>query len=164
MSYEEIYAGVTFERPNPDIRHELICGRLHTIVAGALEGIAAARLLDPRSVVEIIPGTVIRPDLALVTAATGKLWLAAEVVGNVDHRIDTVRKKEVYEHAGIPRLWMVDPRYDNVEIYQTGTHGLALKTILAGRQALTEKLLPSLSVTMDDLFAPAQDTSKTPAD
>ncbi|MEW6304093.1 MAG: Uma2 family endonuclease [Verrucomicrobiota bacterium] len=155
MSYEEIYAGITYERPSPDARHELICGRLHAAVTAALDGVPTARLLEPRSVVEIIPGTVIRPDLALVTAATGKIWLAAEVIGTIDHKIDTVLKKEVYEQASIPRLWMVDPRYDNLEVYQSGQYGLALKTIMAGREKLTEKLLPALSITIAEIFAAA---------
>ena len=37
------------------------------------------------------------PDLALVAAATGKLWLAAEIVSSDDHRPDTVIKKQIYE-------------------------------------------------------------------
>ena len=58
---------------------------------------------------------VVRPDLALVTAATGKAWLVAEIIDSADHRPDTVLKKAIYEDFKVPRVWMVDPRYDNVE-------------------------------------------------
>ena len=61
--------------------------------------------------------TTICPDLALVTVATGKLWLAVEIISRDDHQADTVIKKQLYEDIRVPRLWMVDPRYDNVEIY-----------------------------------------------
>ena len=53
----------------------------------------------------------------------------------------------------MPRLWMVDPRYNNVEIYHGSPHGLALQHIYAGREVLTEKLLPTLRVVVAELFA-----------
>ena len=69
-----------------------------------------------------------------MTVATGKLWLAAEIVNSEDHRADTFIKKQIYEEIRLPRLWMIDPRYDNVEVYHSGEYGLVLKSILAGRR------------------------------
>jgi Uma2 family endonuclease len=109
-------------------------------------------LLPPRSLVELARGTKVRPDLALVTTATNKLWLAAEIVNSGDHNPDTVVKKGLYEEASLPRLWMVDPRYDNVEIYHGGQHGLALKQILAVREVLSEALLPDFRYVIAELF------------
>ena len=88
-----------------------------------------------------------------MTAASGKLWLAAEIVSPDDHRADTVVKKHLYEESRLPRLWMIDPRYDNLEIYHASEHGLILKSILAGREVLTEKLLPEFHLTIRELFA-----------
>ncbi len=48
---------------------------------------------------------------------------------------------------------MIDPRYDNVEIYQGTEHGLALQRILAGREVVTENLLPEFQTTVTQLFA-----------
>jgi len=76
-----------------------------------------------------------------------------EVVSRDDHRPDTVTKKEIYDQFRVPRLWMVDPRYDNVEIYQQSDFGLRLQAILAGREVLSEKLLPEFAVTISELFA-----------
>jgi len=61
-------------------------------------------------------------------------------------------KKSIYEDARLPRLWMVDPRYDNVEVYHGSPYGLALQRILANRDPLTELLLPELSLVMAELF------------
>jgi Uma2 family endonuclease len=152
LDYEEIIAGETVLRRAPGGRHEEVCAALHAAFADALVGNSVARLLEPRAVVQLTPGTLVRPDLALVTAATGKLWLAAEVVSSTDHRWDTVTKKELYENFALPRLWMVDPRYDNVEVYHGTPHGLALQHIFAGREALPEALLPKLSLTVAALF------------
>ena len=81
--------------------------------------------------------------------------LAAEIVSSDDHRPDTVLKKQLYEEAKLPRLWIIDPRYDNVEIYHGTEYGLALKGILAGREVLTEKLLPEFELAVAELFRPA---------
>jgi Uma2 family endonuclease len=151
--YEEIVEGETLMRSPPGPRHEKIVVRLHTRVAESLANNTAARLLPPRSIVQISPGTMLRPDLALVTAATGKLWLAVEVINSEDHQPDTVLKKTIYEDCNVARLWMVDPRYDNVETYHGMSFGLALRGILAGKERLVESLLPGFDLAVAELFA-----------
>ena len=48
---------------------------------------------------------------------------------------------------------MVDPRYDNVEIYHSFEFGLKLHGILAGREVLAEKLIPQFQLAVAELFA-----------
>jgi Uma2 family endonuclease len=48
---------------------------------------------------------------------------------------------------------MIDPRYDNVEVYHSNEYGLVLKGILAGRETLSEKLLPEFQLTVAELFS-----------
>jgi Uma2 family endonuclease len=151
--YEEIIHGETLVRSAPGKRHEEICALLHTRIAASLAANSPARLLAPRSIVQLSAGVMLRPDLALVTAATGKIWLAAEIVDSHDHRPDTVLKKGLYEDFNLPRLWMIDPRYNNVEFYHGTTYGLALKGILAGRERFQEPLLPDFQLTVEELFA-----------
>ncbi|HYE31249.1 MAG TPA: Uma2 family endonuclease [Methylomirabilota bacterium] len=150
--YEEILEGETFLRKKPDARHEVICARLHELVQTTLSNMPAAKLLPPRSIVELTPGTLVRPDLAIVTTATNKLWLVGEVISALDHRIDTVNKKSLYEESRLARLWMIDPRYDNVEVYHGTPFGMSLRSILAVEERLVEPLLPALSVEMRELF------------
>lgn len=100
------------------------------------------------------PNTALRPDLAIVEAESGRLWLCAEVIDSQDHLTDTVEKKALYEDIRLPRLWMVDPRYDNVEIYHASAYGIVLKEILARHQVLTEKELPALKLPLHELFGP----------
>ncbi len=75
--YQEIVEGETLLRLPPGERHERVLSRLHVRVANCLLGLKTTRLLPPRSVVQLSAGTLLRPDLALVTAATNKLWLVA---------------------------------------------------------------------------------------
>jgi Uma2 family endonuclease len=151
--YEEIIHGETIVRSAPGTRHEQICALLHARVSASLAADSPARLLAPRSVVQLSAGVILRPDLALVTAATGKMWLAAEIVDSHDHRPDTVLKKTLYEDFNLPRLWMIDPRYNNIEFYHGTPQGLALRGILAGRERFQEPLLPDFQLTVDELFA-----------
>ncbi len=153
--YEEIINGETVLRLPPRQRHEDILARLHRRVAAATARLTTTRLLPARTRIDIdaAQSCRLRPDLALITAASDKLWLVAEVVSADDHHADTVDKKSVYEELRIPRLWMIDPRYDNVEVYHGTTHGIALKKILSGRDTLTEALLPGFSVGVHELFA-----------
>jgi Uma2 family endonuclease len=157
--YQETLDGTTLPRRAPGSRHELICARLHELVHASVANFSGTRLLTPRSQVALSPNTVVCPDLALITVATGKLWLAAEIVNSEDHRADTVVKKQLYEDLKLPRLWMIDPRYDNIEVYHGTEYGLMLKHILAGREILSEKLLPEFQLTVADLFQSPQPQS-----
>jgi Uma2 family endonuclease len=152
-AYAEILNGAPLARRAPGIRHELICARLHKWVKASVANFAGTRLLAPRAEVRLSSQHTVCPDLSLVAAATGKLWLAAEIVSSDDNHTDTVIKKQIYEEVRLPRLWMVDPRYDNVEVYHSNEYGLILKGILAGHELLREKLLPEFQLTVTELFA-----------
>ncbi len=151
--YEEILEGASLPRSAPDVRHEIICDRLHAAMTASVANLSTTQLLAPRTKVQVSRSTTICPDLALVTVATGKLFLAVEIVNRGDHHSDTVVKKEVYERIRVPRMWMVDPRYDNVEVYHSMEFGLELKGILAGREILSEQLIPEFQFVIAELFA-----------
>ena len=150
--YEELLSGEWHLRLGPGERHERICARLHEIMLASVANYPATKLLPPRMKIPLNQYHTIRPDLALVTSANNRLWLAVEIVSPDDHRADTVIKKQIYEDVKVPRLWMIDPRYDNVEIYASNEYGLVLGAILAGDETLTEKLLPEFELSVRELF------------
>lgn len=131
----------------------MICERLHAAMTASVSNLSTTQLLAPRTKIHISRSIAICPDLALVTVSTGKLWLAVEIISREDHHADTVVKKQLYEDIRVPRLWMIDPRYDNVEIYHCTEFGLALKGILARSETLTEKSIPEFQITIAELFA-----------
>jgi len=152
-TYEEIIEGESYVRMGPGIRHELIRERLQSRLQSCLEGVPGARLVGPRWVTQLSPGSMVRPDLAVVARANQRLLLAVEIIDPGDHRTDTVTKKDLYESCTVPRLWMVDPRYDNVEVYHGSQYGLRLINILAGSDRLQETLFPDFSYVIRELFA-----------
>ncbi len=122
-------------------------------MTASVANLGTTQLLAPRTKIQVTRLTALCPDLALIATATGKLWLAVEIIHTGDHHADTVIKKEIYESIRVPRLWMVDPRYDNVEIYHSTEFGLALRGILAGSEVLAEKLIPEFQFEIAELFA-----------
>jgi Uma2 family endonuclease len=150
--YEELLQGSPLVRGSPGSRHERICTRLHRCVHASVANLSSTALLPARSAVRVAPDTILRPDLALMTIPASKLWLAAEIINSEDHAPDTVVKKQIYEEIRIARLWIIDPRYDNVEIYHASPYGMVLKGILAGSEILSEKLLPEFQITIQELF------------
>ena len=119
----------------------------------ALPPNSALCLLPRRTPVTLGGGDCVCPDLALSRAEDGRLYLAVEVLQPGDHHWDTVVKKELYLTERLPRLWIVDSRYHNVEIYGTGEFGFRLEHILASQDRLTDPALPGFGRTMDALFA-----------
>jgi hypothetical protein len=155
LPYEELLQGAPTVRVSPGSRHEQVCTRLHRCVHASVANLSSTTLLPARSAVQVSTDTILRPDLALMTIPANKLWLAAEIVNSEDHGPDTVIKKQIYEEIRVARLWMIDPRYNNVEIYHASEYGMVLKGILAGREILSEKLLPEFQITIEELFKSA---------
>lgn len=159
-SYEETIGGQRILRRPPTAMHEMLVARLHELVAAALPLNSTLRLLPPRSKLDLGEHSLVRPDLAVVRMERGadehqpgQLYLVAEVLQPGDHHVDTVIKKQVWTDGNLPRLWMIDPRYLNVEVYGSGEHGFTLLTILANQHALTDPYLPGLRCPMPELFA-----------
>ncbi len=157
--YVETIYGEVLKRSAPSYHHELICERLHQCVYASVANLTSTRLLIPRSEIRLGADTVVCPDLALLAVPTGKLWLAVEIISSDDHRPDTVLKKQIYEELKLPRLWIIDPRYENVEVYHGSQYGLILKYMLAGYDVLAEKLLPKFQLGVASLFGPVQSQS-----
>jgi Uma2 family endonuclease len=157
-AYEEVIQGETLSRLAPSIAHELLLGRLHAQVARNLSPDSGLQLLPPRASLQLANDCIVRPDLTVIRAdpalaGPARLYLIAEVLLPGDHHVDTVVKKELWPVVRLPRLWMVDPRYLNVEVYGLGEYGFSLTDILAHHHPLTDPHLPGLGCTMDELFA-----------
>jgi Uma2 family endonuclease len=150
--YEEVYHGEALLRFPPGRQHEMVCDRLHQRVAEQLPLNSSLKLLPRRSRVLAGLSTALRPDLAIVRKADERLWLAAEVINPKDHQVDTVIKKSVYQEIALPRLWMIDPRYENIEVYRNCAFGLRLELILSGQESLCEPHFSSLAIPVKELF------------
>ncbi|MGA7723695.1 MAG: Uma2 family endonuclease [Opitutaceae bacterium] len=158
--YEETIHGEDFYRSPPNSSHELLVARLHRLVANYLPADSGLKVLPPRTELNLGEEVRLQPDLCIMrlrSPETGPAeetpYLVAEVLLPGDHHTDTVVKKQLWSDIRLPRLWMVDPRYLNVEIYASTEFGFTLLDILANRHPLTDPNLPGLSCPMRELFA-----------
>jgi Uma2 family endonuclease len=152
--YQELIDGESFMRGPLNGPHELLCDRLHAWVTLHLPVNSALKLLPRRTTVTLRPGTDICPDLALVRRDNGQLYLAAEVLQPGDHHPDTVLKKQIYSDCRVPRLWIVDSRYQNIEVYTTTTPaGFRLESILASNGTLTDACVGGIAYPVAEIFA-----------
>jgi len=157
-AYEELIQGELAARRPPPATHETLVARLHALVGRCLPPNSALQLLPPRASLQLADDCILRPDLTVVRTAPdlagpARLYLVAEVLLPGDHHLDTFVKKQLWSDYRLPRLWMVDPRYLNVEVYGLGEYGFTLIDILAHHHPLTDPHLPGLSCSMDELFA-----------
>jgi len=155
-AYEELIQAEAYYRHPPSLAHEILVGRLHRLVAAAIPPNSSLRLQPPRTELRIDEHNTVRPDLTVIRLTPGaaaQCYLVAEVLEPGDHHIDTVIKKQLWADARLPRCWMVDPRYLNVEVYGCGEYGFTLGDILAHHHPLTDPHLPGLNCPMLELFA-----------
>ena len=150
--YEEQLDGQTVLRSSPSSSHEILCDRIQRRLDATLSPNSTLKLLPRRSPLQLSPKTKVRPDLALVKTSEQRPYLFVEILLPGDHTADTVLKKNLYQIFRLPRLWIVDPRYGNVEVYATGNYGFRLETILAHRELLSDPLLPAFQCSMKELF------------
>ena len=151
--YEEVLDGRPLIRGPINGPHELLCDRLHLWVAQNLPHNSALQLLRRRTLVKLRPDTEIRPDLALMWRNAPRLYLAVEVLQNSDRHPDTVTKKTILAACLVPRLWIVDGRYQNIEIYITTGGHFRLETILTGNDLLSDSALSGGRYPLVDFFA-----------
>ncbi|MBI2812810.1 MAG: Uma2 family endonuclease [Opitutae bacterium] len=157
-TYEEVIHGEPAYRRAPPAAHEILVNRLHALVARHLPAAAPLQQLPPRASLQLADDCILRPDLTIIRtdpalAGPAQLYLVAEVLFPGDHHLDTVIKKQLWSELRLPRLWMVDPRYLNVEVYGLGEYGFTLTDILAHHHPLTDPHLPGLDCSMEELFA-----------
>jgi len=159
----EIIEGQAYVNPAPNTRHQRIVGRVFNVLANHVEAHGGGEVFVAPYDVVISDHDIVQPDVLFiadadahqVTAANlqGKPTLAVEVLSNPRH--DQVRKRRLYERAGIREYWIVDPDADRVEVYLLPPGGgpYPPPTMYERDMTLTTALLPGLAIELDSLFS-----------
>ena len=66
---------------------------------------------------------------------------------------DRVRKKDIYEKAGVPEYWIVDPKYFLVEVYEHTSSGYMLFYDTEGEGTVASKIIEGLTIDVQDIFS-----------
>jgi Uma2 family endonuclease len=160
----EVIDGVLYMSPPPLIRHQRGIIRFADLFLAFLK-------LHPMGEVLIAPVGVrfpnqpvpLQPDIVFVKAERlgiigenyieGVPDLIVEILSPSNWLYDRREKMQVYQEAGVPEYWIVDPRAQTIEIYvleqgvyqMVGQYGMGT--------AATSLVLPGFQVPVDVIFA-----------
>ncbi|MCI0399129.1 MAG: Uma2 family endonuclease [Chloroflexi bacterium] len=159
----EVIAGVLYEMAPPSITHQLLVAKLMLRLGSLVEQRELGVLLP--SPLDLVLGELaapVQPDLVFVSAAQrhivkehsieGVPDLVIEILSPSSIRHDRITKFGIYEAAGIPEYWIVNPKTRTVEIYQLVDEEYTLAGEYGLGEEIASPLLGSLPFTVDALF------------
>lgn len=136
----EIIDGALLVTPSPSFDHQSAVVHLVTRLQRYLDGEPVGYLRVAPGDVEFDRETLVQPDVFVVAPVNGnrpRTWreagrplLAIEILSPSTARADRGRKRELYQHHGVPEYWIVDPDSRLVERWWPGDDR---PEILAGR-------------------------------
>jgi len=86
---------------------------------------------------------------------TGVPDLVIEVLSPKTRRVDQGTKLEIYQEAGIPEYWLVDPLSRTVVIYRLGEKRVYEEWARVGEgKTVTSAVLPGLRLAVSKIFPP----------
>jgi Uma2 family endonuclease len=161
---DEVIDGVLYTSPPPLIRHQrssirivdtfLAFLKLHPL-GEVLYAPVGVRL--PNQPIPLQPGLVfVRVERLTIVGENyieGVPDLIVEILSPSNWLYDRREKMRVYQEAGVPEYWIVDPRAQTIEVYvlEQGVYQLAGQY---GRGAVAaSRLLPGFEVPVEAIFA-----------
>lgn len=141
----ELVRGQLFVTPPPSAGHETILARLTAILVPYIMEQGLGMVFRPRAVM-CFEGSEVEPDLAVRVEFED--WdnapvpiLVVEVHSGSTRRRDNLEKRQLYQEAGVPEYWIVDPDRRHVRIVRNGRDDLLTDSELAWQPAGTTRAL-----------------------
>jgi len=106
--------------------------------------------------------TVVQPDLMVVCdrdkidrrGVRGAPDLVVEVLSASTRRLDRVTKYRLYQRAGVPEYWIVDPEAKTVAVHRLEDGQYGSPEIYLESASLPVQVLPGCTVELGRVFAP----------
>jgi Uma2 family endonuclease len=161
----ELIDGEHFVRSAPGVPHQRVLARLAFQLYGFVDEHQLGEVFFAPLDVLFSRHDVVEPDLIFVSTARGAIVETANLQGAPDllvevlspgsHRHDEVRKRNLYERAGIDEYWIVDPEAETVKVFRRDGERFARPQLLsrADGDVLATPLLPGLTVPLATLLA-----------
>jgi Uma2 family endonuclease len=145
--------------PHPDHR-EITLNFAYALKELATRGDLGKVYVSPVDVV-LTQRRVVQPDVIFISKARlgiVKNWidgapdLAMEVISEASWRRDRVDKKALYEQAGLPEYWIVDPDSETIEVFALVKDVYQLHSRATGAQTAKSKLLSGFGISFRKLL------------
>jgi len=161
----ELIEGEHYVTPAPKTTHQITSSNLQRILSGFIHDRRLGRVFSAPTDVVLSDLDVVQPDLLFVSAARlsiitedcirGAPDLVIEILSEATRKTDEIVKRKLYERAGIPEYWIVDPELETVKVYRMTDTGYLRAAELARETGdrLATALLPGLEIPLADLFA-----------
>jgi len=123
----EIHGGELVVVPAPRLRHQIVVGRIHTLLDGYAARLGGVAVVAPFDIV-FDEHDVAQPDVVFFRAERVHLLdpdsetraapdLAVEVLSPSTAGVDRGRKMRMFARYGVPEYWIVDPVARQIEIH-----------------------------------------------
>lgn len=161
----EILDGELIMVPAPGTRHQDISSKLFLrLAAFVLERDLGKAFYAPLDVV-LHEADVVQPDLLFVRKANlgivgpqavhGPPDLVVEILSPSSLQRDRHQKRELYQRAGVPEFWIVDPANRAIEVFSLGEAGYELTSFAAETGAVASRVLDGFAVAVAEVVGEA---------
>lgn len=167
----EVIQGVLMMSPAPEITHQGIIQRitryLDEQIFSASRGLVFTGPID----VVLAPQKVVQPDvLALLENHLDRLKekyiegapdLVVEVISPSSATYDRLVKYNIYEQAGVPEYWLVNPREESIEVFVLEAGKYYSSGVFRNEQIIKSQLVPNEKMSASHIFSWAGNLRKT---
>ena len=139
----ELLDGVMIVHSPASIRHDTIANFLRCLLSCFAEERDAGEAFGPDSLVRLRPGRRFGPEIYFLLPGrmphptpqqfNGVPDLILEVLSPSNRAYDLGEKRSAYREAGVPEIWLVDPRDEQILIDRKRRKTYASETVATGR-------------------------------
>jgi Uma2 family endonuclease len=157
----ELWNGEIIVSPAPHPNHQLIVGSFYKILDEYIERQKLGQVFVSPVDVVLTPRRVVQPDVLFISKARlgivkncidGVPDLAMEVISEHSWQRDRIEKKALYEPAGLPEYWIVDPDSETIEVFALAAGVYQLHSRANRSQKAKSKLLPGFGISFKELL------------
>lgn len=130
----ELIDGDHYVAPAPGTRHQRVSRHVQFQLYRQLEEAGLAEVFNAPTDVHLSDVDVVQPDIVVIDTSRGYIIspkkinaapeLVVEILSSSTGTRDQGLKRELYQRAGVPRYWIVDPEKNEVRTYELTDAGV----------------------------------------
>ena len=124
----EIIDGEHCMTPAPDTYHQTLSRRIQYQLYEQIEERGLGFVFDAPTDVQLSEIDIVQPDLLVILANRKSMIAPKKIIGPPDLIVEILSestgskdrrlKRDLYQKAGVPEYWLVDPESQQVEVYR----------------------------------------------
>jgi Uma2 family endonuclease len=159
----EVVNGVLYMSPSPGVEHQRIVKRIVALLSRDVEQEGLGEVFQSPLDVELSYRNVVQPDAFVMlnehfdriteTRIIGAPDLVIEVASPGTARHDLSKKLDAYAHAGVPEYWVITPGSSTVEVLVLDHATYRSLGLFSGNMMLPSRIIPNISIKVEQFFA-----------